>query len=372
MLDENQMIHPGRSGDAAAELDAALVAADEDMLSAISDGLDLEAGLARILKELGGPSATRPPIPAPAPYPDDDRRTPDAAISPNITSRTHRRDADAVSPVPVAVLIGDVNASDQAAENQFLRARQAAGIAARTERTAEHAVAKARTAEDAHLAIQAGHPRRRAALPRQMTLALGTVVLDGLACYTAAQALGGSLDATLAWTGLFAGVLAGAEAALGFYSDHGERAWHVLVTLTGFLVILLSAVRFWFLAATGTGGPVPVIAGACLFAGVTAGLLAVGYRALRAAETPSAWRARRQAGKTRQAARLARAEADQDAVERDRLIDAYLRHVTRLALKTCPAGRQLAVESAVRQHLLGEPPPGEKKARRRSSSLGQS
>ena len=269
MLDENQMIHPGRSGDAAAELDAALVAADEDMLSAISDGLDLEAGLARILKELGGPSATRPPIPAPAPYPDDDRRTPDAAISPNITSRTHRRDADAVSPVPVAVLIGDVNASDQAAENQFLRARQAAGIAARTERTAEHAVAKARTAEDAHLAIQAGHPRRRAALPRQMTLALGTVVLDGLACYTAAQALGGSLDATLAWTGLFAGVLA-AEAALGFNSDHGERAWHVLVTLTGFLVILLSAVRFWFLAATGTGGPVPVIAGACLFAGVTA------------------------------------------------------------------------------------------------------
>ena len=74
MLDENQMIHPGRPGDDGdAALDAALAAADEDMLSAISNGLDLDIGLARILEDLGGSSATRPGIQAPA-YPEEDRR----------------------------------------------------------------------------------------------------------------------------------------------------------------------------------------------------------------------------------------------------------------------------------------------------------
>ena len=68
------------------------------------------------------------------------------------------------------------------------------------------------------------------------------------------RALGGSLDATLVWTGLFLGVLAGGQAALGFCQDRGERAWRVLVTLIGFFVILLGALRFWFLATTGTGG----------------------------------------------------------------------------------------------------------------------
>lgn len=72
MLDENQMIHPGRPGDDRdAALDAALTAADEDMLSAISNGLDLDGGLARILKDLGGSPAARPDIQAQAPtYPE--------------------------------------------------------------------------------------------------------------------------------------------------------------------------------------------------------------------------------------------------------------------------------------------------------------
>ena len=240
-------------------------------------------------------------------------------------------------------------------KEQCLRARQAADIATRSEHAAEQAAAEARRAEDAHRAIQAEHPRRRAPLPRQVTLALGTVVLNGVACYVAAQALGGSQDATLAWTGLFLAVLAGGEAALGFYRDRSERAWRVLVMLIGLLVILLGALRLWFLATTGTG-LVPAITGACLFTVATAGFLTVGYRALRVAETPPAWRARRQACKAGQAARIARAEADRNAAERDRLIDAYLGHVRRQVAKTCPAGRQLAVESAVRQHLLGELP----------------
>lgn len=115
----------------------------------------------------------------------------------------------------------------------------------------------------------------------------------------------------------------------------------------------------------------PAIAGACLFTVATAGFLSAGYRALRAAETPSVWRARRQAGNARQAAQIAEAEADRNAAERDRLADAYLGHVRRRALKVCPVERQLAVQSAVRQYLLGELPWGEKEAWRRSGSLDQ-
>ncbi len=370
MLDENQMIHPGRSGDDGdAALDAALAAADEDMLSAISNGLDLDIGLARILEDLGGSSVTRPGIQAPA-YPGEDRRRPDATIPQNPFPPIRTRDTGA-APIDVAVLIRSVNALDEAVADQCLRARQAADAAARSERAAEQAAAEARTAEDAHLVIQAEHPRRRAPLPRQVTLALGTVVLDGLACYLAGQALGGSLDATLAWTGLFLGVLAGGEVALDFYRDRSGRAWRVLVTLMGFFVVLLGTLRLWFLAATGTG-LVPAITGACLFTVATAGFLTVGYRALQAAETPAAWRARRQAGKARQAERIARAESDRNAAERDCLVDGYLGHVRRLALKVCPVERQSAVQSVVRQHLLGELPLGEKQAWRRSGSLGQS
>ena len=351
MLDENQMIHPGRpADDGDAALDAALAAADQDMLSAISNGLDLDIGLARILQDLDGPPAVRPDIPAPA-RPGQDRRIPDA-VSRTPSSRIHPQGADAASPARVAVLIREVNASDQAVQDQFLRARQAAGITARLEHAAGQAAARARTAEAAHLAVQAEHPHRRAPLPRQVTVTLGTVVLDGLACYLAARALGASGDAVLAWTVLFLAVLAGAEAAPGLYRDRGERARRVLAALTGFLVILAGTV---LLAVTGTG-PVPAIAGACLLTVITAGFLTVGYRALQAAETPLAWRAAWQAGTAYQAARLARAQADQAAAERDRLIDAYLGHLTGLALKTSPPGQQPAVESAARQYLLGELP----------------
>ena len=363
MLNENQMIHlgkPGDDGDAA--LGAALAAADEDMLSAISNGLDLDMGLARMLEDLGGSSAARRAsrhrhrrIPGKT---GEDRTPPFPGLR---LLRIHPRGADAASPIRVAALIRDVNASDEAVGDQFLRVRQAAGIAARSVRAAEQAAAGAQTAEIAHRAVQAEQPRRRAPLPRQVTFALGTAVLDGLACYLAAQALGGSLDATLVWTGLFLGVLAGGEAALGFCRDRGERAWRVLVMLIGFVVILLGTLRVWFLGTAGTGGLMPAIAGACLFTVTTAGFLTVGYRALRVTETPSAWRARQQEGKARHAARIARAEADRTAAERDRLIDAYLGHLRRLALKTCPAERQLAVESVVRQHLLGELQLGEKR-----------
>ena len=86
------------------------------------------------------------------------------------------------------------------------------------------AAAEAEKGEFAYQVMQAGQPHRRAPLTRQVLIALVTVILDGLACYLTALALGGSLDATLAWTGLFLGVLVGGQAALGFCRDRGDRA----------------------------------------------------------------------------------------------------------------------------------------------------
>jgi hypothetical protein len=259
-------------------------------------------------------------------------------------------------PIDVAVLIRDVNASNEAVEDQCLRARQAADVATRSACAADLSAAVAVRAEVAHQTIQAERPRRHAPLPRQVILALIAVALDGVACYFAAQALDGSQDATLVWTGLFLGVLAGGEFGLDFYKDRSERTWHALAILIGIFVTLLGTLRFWFLLAISGGGLVPAVVGAFLFTGATAGFLSLGYRALRVAETPYAWRARRQARKERQDARAARAVANRDAAERDRLIDAYLGHVRREVQKTCPLDQQLETEAAVREHLSGRRP----------------
>jgi hypothetical protein len=262
-------------------------------------------------------------------------------------------------PTDVADVIRRVNASNEAVEDQCLRARQAADIASRSSGVADRSATTAVRAEVAHQTIQAERPQRHAPLPRQVILALVTVALDGLACYFAAQALDSSQDATLVWTGLFLGVLAGGEFALDFYKDRNEHTWHTLAILVGIFVTLLGVLRFWFLVTIAGGALVPAIAGAFLFTGATAGFLSLGYRALRVAETPRAWRARRQARKARQAARAVRAAADRDAAERDRLIDAYLGHVRRETQKTCPLEQQLETEAAVREHLSGKRPLGE-------------
>ena len=87
------MIHPGKPGDDGdAALDAAFAAADEDMLSAISNGLDLDIGLARVLEDLSGSPATHPGIQAQVPaWPGEARGIPDAAISRNPSSRIQPR-----------------------------------------------------------------------------------------------------------------------------------------------------------------------------------------------------------------------------------------------------------------------------------------
>ena len=256
----------------------------------------------------------------------------------------------------VAELIRNVNATNNAVEDQCLRTRQAADAAIRSDRAAEEAEAAAQAARIAYQTIQAERPRRRSPLPRQVALAAWTVALDGVACYFAAQALDASQDSTLVWTVLFLAVLAGGEVALDFYRDRNLRAWQILAFTTSAFVALLGVLRFWFLATVGTDDLVPAFTGAALFTAATAGFLDPGL--------PDAAGRRDTAGVARppgracgtQAARTARAAAERDAAERDRLIDAYLSHVRKVVLRTCAVEQQLAVEFAVREHLSGRCP----------------
>jgi hypothetical protein len=343
----------GDNGEAA--LDAALAAADEAMLDAISSKLDLAAGMTQILSELkdgslrgraaaaAGEPETKPAGQGAAGNGSRPRRArfwaraarnaATAALAPRDaeaggTIREAGAEAPALGPaamhqsragVNVAELIREVNALDEAARDECWRAHSAADTAARSARAAEQSAAAAQQAARAYRTLQAEHPRRRAPLLRQAILAFGTVMLVGVACYFAAQALGASANETFVWAGLFVAILAGGAVALDSYKDRSKRIWRVLIILIGAFILLLGILRFWFLMTVGAGGVVSAIIGAVLFTAATAGFLCLGYRALRAAETPQAWRARRRARAAWRAARRDQDVADRDAAERDRL-----------------------------------------------------
>ena len=93
-------------------------------------------------------------------------------------------------------VIREVNASNVEIQNQYLRARQAADVAARSKLVAAQASSEAWDAEVSHQVVQDERPQRRAPLPRQVACAAATVALDGVACYFAAQVLNGSQDST--------------------------------------------------------------------------------------------------------------------------------------------------------------------------------
>lgn len=261
---------------------------------------------------------------------------------------------DAQQPLDAASVIREVNACSETVENQCLRARHAADTARRSDQTAAVAAEAARAAQIDYRAHQVEHPQRVASLPRQLFLALGTVAADGVACFFAAQALNGSQDTTFVWTLLFLAVLAGGEVALDIYRDRHWTAWRAVLIVLGGFVLGLGVLRFWYLATIGVGGLIPATVGAALFTAVTAGFLFLGYRALRAAETPQTWRARRRWQSALRIAQGSRADAKRDERERDRLIDAYLAEVRRLVQRTCSLQQQYFVEAAVRDHLLGK------------------
>jgi hypothetical protein len=77
-------------------------------------------------------------------------------------------------PIDPAILIRDVNASNDAVEDQCLRARHAADTASRSARAAQLSAEAAHAAAVAHRAVQAERPRRSAPLPLQVILAFGS------------------------------------------------------------------------------------------------------------------------------------------------------------------------------------------------------
>lgn len=247
----------------------------------------------------------------------------------------------------IADIIRRINESHEILEDQYLRARAAADIAARSELNAAQVAAAARQSRIAHQAIQAEHPRRRGSRPRHLLIALATIALDGVACYFAAQALNGDQRETEIWTALFLIVLAVGEFALDYYRDRHPRLWQLSAIFVTAFVAVLGGLRYTYLATIDVGNPMAAIAGAGLLTGVTIGFLFAGYQCLRTAETQQAWRARRAVRRARAAALAAEQEAIRDARSREDLVSAYLWQIRRLVHVTPN------IESAVRSHLMG-------------------
>ncbi|MBV9384081.1 MAG: hypothetical protein JOY82_09880 [Streptosporangiaceae bacterium] len=253
----------------------------------------------------------------------------------------------------VAEAVRDFNESNQAHEDTWTRAHQAADMVRRGTGEERLAQQDAREAREFHLAVQAEHPHRRASLLRQAIVAALTVGLDAVACWFAAQALGNGQLETLFWAGLFLAILASGEIALDYYSDRNRKAWRLLVLGLVLFVAGLGVLRFLYLATVGTNGAAAALVGATLFTAATSGFVLIGYRALRAAEKFPAWQARRRA---RQAAREAAAAGARLAgyvAERDRLVDAYVSRIRVFFLKTSTSSQLALMEAAVRAHLSG-------------------
>ena len=327
MLNENKMIHPSKSGDDSdAALDAALAAADEDMLSGISNGLDLDIGLTRILGDLGRSSATRPDIQPPA-YPGEGGKILDAAISRDRSSRIYTQDADAASPAPVepilpvrgdpADLIRAVNASNEAVEEQFPRARQAAdtdaGLRAHatdtikrllqedpavakeikeTLRTRVHLQELARRTHQAediradterherNLAVEldpVGHRTLRFGLGAAIIAAL--VVLGAFPLNWVAQAFG--LGSAATWLVTFVLVVASIGAMLSFEFTRGhprQRGILAAVVTAGYLALV--GLRTEFLTTVAGDSFLVAFFQAALLTAISAGLVCCGAAVL--------------------------------------------------------------------------------------------
>jgi hypothetical protein len=245
-------------------------------------------------------------------------------------------ETQAAMPADIAHAVRDFNADNEAHENLWTQVHRAGDVLRQGVRDREAARHRARAARDYHLTVQAEYPHRRSPLVQQAVLAGVTVGLDAVACWFAAQALDSDRDETLLWTALFLAVLAGGELALDHFSERGGRAWRLLVAGLAVFVVTTAMV------------------GAALFTGATAVSLALGYRALRAAEKPPAWQARKRA---RYAEREAARASDRVVGllrDRDRLVDAYLSRIRVGLLRVCSSDQLSVAEAAVREHLIGQ------------------
>jgi hypothetical protein len=382
MLNENQMIHLGRSGDDRdAVPDAALAAADEDMLSAISNRLDLDVGLARVIRDLGGSSATRAESQPPA-CAGEGRRILDASIYQDRSSRIYTKDPDAASPAPVgpilpvrdepADLIRAINASNEA-EEQFPRARQTADTDAALRAHAtdtimrllqEHpAVAKeinetlrtrvhlqeltrrTRQAED----IQADTEQRESSLAakldpaghRILRFGLGAViiavlvVLDTFSLNWAAQAFG--LDSAATWLVTFVLVAASIGAMLSFeFTRSHPRRRGILAAMVAAAYLALLGLRTEFLTTVASGSFLAAFFQSALLTAIPAGLVWCGAAVLARTRFPNHSRARASARRAAQAADDARAAQLQATEKLQRHVGGLYQMLLPWALRSAP------------------------------------
>ena len=256
----------------------------------------------------------------------------------------------------IADFVVPFNASNQAHEDLWTRACQAGDAVRRSVHDRDGAQLRARHARSFHLAVQAEYPHRRSPLPQQVFVAASTLALDGVACWFAAQALGNGQVETLLWTLLFLAVLAGGEVSLDYYSERGGRTWRLLVTGLVAFVTGLGILRFLYLSTVGAVGAAAALVGAALFTTATAGFLVIGYRALRAAEKPPAWQARKWSRQADREVAAASRRVSRLLRERNRLVDAYISRIRGDLLGKCPSDQLPQLEAALREHLTGGDP----------------
>jgi len=246
------------------------------------------------------------------------------------------------------------NSESEGQEDLWSRTRLAADQVRQAEADAREADSNWANADLNHKALQAEYPERPAPRPRQWLIAAGTLMLDGVACYFAAETLGGSPAETFAWAGLFLALLGAGELTLDLYRETHRVLWRWTAFILGAFIVLLGLLRFWFLATVGTYGLVTAAIGASLFTLVTAGFVVIGYRALRVAETALTWMARRRAQACAKAAAQAHRRLSRLKALRDRLARAYLSRIRVRLIKTCTAAELPLMEHAVLAHLTGQ------------------
>lgn len=249
--------------------------------------------------------------------------------------------------------IRDFNAASKSHQELWARTHQAGDEVRRAREELRLAEREADGKQAAYQAVQAENPRRRAPLARQVAIAGGTVAADAVACWFAAQALGDGQLETLLWAGLFLAILAAGEVALDRCSDRSPRTWRVMASgLAGFIAGL-GVLRFLFLDTVGAVGAVAALVGAALFTVVTAGFVMIGYRALRAAETFRAAKARIAARRAEREAKAAAGRLARRKAERDRLADAYLSRIRVCLLERFSSRELPRMVAAIRAHLTG-------------------
>ena len=264
----------------------------------------------------------------------------------------HRRNhADLLEATRHMAYFNDENGAH---EDLWSRTRQMTDHVSQSEESVRQADTDWAYADLNYKAIQAENPERTAPRPRQWILAGGTLALDGVACYFAAETLGGSPSETLAWAVLFLALLGAGEVTLDACRDNHQVLWRWTASVLGAFTVLLGVLRFWFLAVVGVDGLVTAGAGAILFTLATAGFVVIGYRALRLAETAAAWQARRKALSCKKLAARARRRLERLKIKRDGLARAYVGRIRIHLIKDCSATEFVALERAIRSHLLGQ------------------